>query len=52
MKLLDRIALTRSIRFILDFILDVLKMFVKENNGEKPEDSPKPKNRRKMPWRR
>lgn len=61
MRLIDRIALSRAIKTILDFILELVKMFVKDNDKHKPNGSVKPKTRRKpvkdllnniLPWRK
>lgn len=46
MKLLDRIALSRSVKMLLDFILDIIKLFAPRSDGEQPQT---PKVRR---WRR
>lgn len=37
MKLLDRIALERCIRMILDFILTIIKLFVPSPKGDTPK---------------
>ena len=51
MRLIDKIALNRAIRTILDFILDVIKLFV-NNTQDKDDNTIKPKPRRILPWRR
>lgn len=60
MRLIDRIALNRAIKLILDFILSVLKIFAKEKQGDKP-NIPAPKQRKRplkdlvdnvLPWRK
>lgn len=46
MKLLDRMALGRAIKMLLDFIFDIVKLFAPKQDGDKPSS---PKVRR---WRR
>lgn len=36
MKLLDRIALSRAIKMLLDFLYDVIKLFSPRKDGDKP----------------
>lgn len=61
MRLIDRIALSRAIRTLLDFILDLVEMLVKNDNRHKPDGPVTPKPRRKplkdlvdniLPWRK
>lgn len=61
MRLIDRIALNRAIKLLLDFILSVLKIFAKENNGKNPDRPVSPKRRKRpvkdlvdniLPWRK
>lgn len=60
MRLLDRIAVTRAIQTLLDFIIEIVKIFTKKNNIDKPDGPVKPKPRRRPlrdwinnvnPWR-
>lgn len=46
MKLLDRMALGRSIKMLLDFLYDVIKLWSPSPKGD---ENPKPPRRR---WRR
>jgi len=61
MKLIDRIALNRAIKLVLDFILAVLKIFAKATPDTKPSVPVTPKPRKKplkdlvdniLPWRK
>jgi len=60
MRLIDRIALNRAIKILLDFILAVLKIFEKHIPEDKPNNPVKPKRRRPLkdlvdnilPWRK
>jgi hypothetical protein len=61
MRLIDRIALNRVIKLILDFILAVLKIFAKDKQGNKPVVPVHPKPRKRplkdlvdnvLPWRK
>jgi hypothetical protein len=61
MRLIDRIALNRAVKLILDFILAVLKIFAKENTEDKPNSPVTPKPRKRplkdlvdnvLPWRK
>lgn len=37
MKLLDRIALERGIKMLLDFILTIIKLFIPQKTEDKPK---------------
>lgn len=61
MRLIDRIALNRAIKLILDFVLAVLKIFAKEKPGQTPITPVSPKSRKRplkdlvdniLPWRK
>ena len=60
MRLIDRIALNRAIKILLDFILAVLKIFEKHIPEDKPNTPIKPKRHRPLkdlvdnilPWRK
>lgn len=61
MRLIDRIALNRAIKIILDFILAVLKIFAKQTQGKTPDKPIAPKTKRRplkdlvdnvLPWRK
>lgn len=61
MRLIDRIALNRVVKLLLDFILSVLKIFSKEKNGKNPDKPVSPKRRKRpvkdlvdniLPWRK
>ena len=51
MKLLDRIALNRLINIIVNFILEVIKIFAPKKDGEVVIDVPE-KRKPILPWRR
>jgi hypothetical protein len=59
MKLIDRIALNRAVKMLLDFILTIIKMFDKSTPENKPDGPVKPKPKRPLrdlvdnilPWR-
>ena len=59
MRLIDRIALNRAVKMLLDFILTIIKMFDKSTPENKPDGPVKPKPRRPLkdlvdnilPWR-
>lgn len=61
MRLIDRIALNRAVKLLLDFILSVLKIFAKEKDGKSPDKPVSPKRRKRpvkdlvdniLPWRK
>lgn len=52
MKLLDRIALNRLINIIVNFILEVLKIFAPKKDGDEVIDIPEEKRKPILPWRR
>lgn len=60
MKLIDRIALNRAIKILLDFILAILKIFEKHIPTNTPSNPIKPKRHRPLqdlldnvlPWRK
>jgi len=43
MRLIDRIALNRAVKMLLDFILAIVKMFDKSTPEDKPDGPVKPK---------
>lgn len=62
MRLIDRIALNRAVKMLLDFILAIVKMFDKSTPEDKPDGpvTPKPSPKRRplkdlidnvVPWR-
>lgn len=51
MRLIDRIALNRAVKMLLDFVLAIIKMFDKSSPENKPDGPVKPKPKPKKPLR-
>lgn len=52
MRLLDKLALNRLIKTILDFFIKIIEMFQKQNKPDQNKPNVKPDRKPILPWRR